>query len=185
MKQIEQIKQQEEKMLEATSVINIETPEDYEQVATLGKKLSAYIKNVDKKEKEITKPINDSLKNIRAMFKPFKETAENKKKEIKDAMAKYIYLQEEKRRKEEARITARVERGTMREDTAVNKLTSLEETKTDTAGTTTSVLTVTIDDIKLIPAEYLTVNESAIKQAYRQGVEVPGVTCKYETSIRL
>jgi hypothetical protein len=104
---------------------------------------------------------------------------------IKDKMKTYLDAEAEKKRIEEERIAKRVEKGTMREDTAVAKLTEAEETATDTTGTTSKVLVVNVVDIKAIPAEYLTVNESAIKKAYREGVEVPGVECKYEQSIRL
>jgi len=180
---IENLKEQETRMLQAVADIKIETQEDYDNVTTLGKKISAYIKNIETKEKSITKPINDSLKEIRNLFKPFKEVAEAKKAEIKNAMITFVREEETKRKKEEERITKRVEKGTMREDTAVNKLANIETPIT--TGTTTSILKITVNNIKEIPEEYLIVNEAKIKEAHRAGIEVSGVTCTYETAIRL
>jgi len=182
---IETLKEQEARMLQAVSTIVIKTQDDYDQVTLLGKKVSAYIKSIDDKEKAITKPINDSLKQIRAMFKPFKEVAEAKKDEIKTVMSAYLAEEAKKRQAEEARLVARLERGTIKETTVVNKLATIEAESTVTSGTTTSVLKVKVLNIKDIPEEYLIVDETKIKAAYRAGVEVPGVSCEYETAIRL
>jgi hypothetical protein len=182
---IETLKEQEARMLQAVSTIVIKTQDDYDQVTLLGKKVSAYIKSIDDKEKAITKPINDSLKQIRAMFKPFKEVAEAKKDEIKTVMSAYLAEEAKKRQAEEARLVARLERGTIKETTVVNKLATIEAESTVTSGTTTSVLKVKVLNIKDIPEEYLIVDEAKIKAAYRAGVEVPGVSCEYETAIRL
>lgn len=184
-KELTTLKEQEQKMLIATEGLTITNQDDYDQAVTVGKKVSAYIKSIDTKEKAITKPINDSLKEIRALFKPFKETAEAQKSYIKSVMAEYLQAEAKKVAEAEAKIEARLERGTMREDTAVNKLATLEENKTATTGTTTNVLKVEVLNIKDIPAEFLTVNESAIKEAYRAGQEVAGVRCYYEQAIRL
>lgn len=184
-KELKTLKDQETKMLAATSSIVIKTQDDYDNVVALGKKVSAYIKSIDTKEKAITKPINDSLKQIRDLFRPFKETAEAKKSEIKTVLATFLHEQKQARQREEERIAARVEKGTMRENTAVNKLATLEEQATVTSGTTTSVLRVTVTDIKAVPAEYLIVDESKAKAAYRVGETVPGLEFTYETAIRL
>jgi signal transduction protein with GAF and PtsI domain len=184
-KELSTLKEQEAKMLAATNGITIKTQDDYDNVVALGKKVSAYIKSIDTKEKAITKPINDSLKQIRDLFRPFKETAEAKKSEIKTVLAAFLHEQEQARKREEERIAARVEKGTLKESTAVNKLATLEEQATVTSGTTTSVLRVKLVDIKAVPAEYLILDEAKVKAAYRSGVIVPGVKCEYETAIRL
>ena len=184
--EIQKIKEQVNRALaQCESCMVISNKEEYEQAVEFGKKVSKLIKMIDTKEKSITRPINESLKEIRAMFKPYKEQAETLKNQTKQAMMSYIQAEEAKRKEQEAKITARVEKGTMREDTAVAKLSTMEEEATNTTRNFTSVLRVEVLDIKQIPAEYLTVNETAIKQAFRDGVEVPGVTCFYEKVARL
>jgi len=181
--QIDTLKDQEVKMLTALSGLKITNQEDYDQATLLGKKVSAYIKSIDEKEKAITKPINDSLKSIRDLFRPFKVTAEAKKEEMKSAMLAFLKIEEVKKKALEEKIVARVEKGTMREDTAVNKLANIEALIT--TSTTTSVLKITVTNIKDIPEEYLIVNEAKIKEAFRAGTIIAGVSCEYETSIRL
>lgn len=184
--QIEIVDEQVTKALtSAESIKNITTPEEYEQAVEFGKKVSKLEKMIDTKEKSITKPINDSLKEIRNMFKPYKEQVSDLKSTIKTKLIDYANAQAKKRAEAEMKIEARVEKGTMREDTAVAKIGQLEESCPDTTGTLTSVLKVEVIDIKDIPAEYLMVNESAIKKAYREGTEVPGVRCYYEKVARL
>lgn len=185
-KEITIVEEQVVKMSEAiTSLpVVITTQDEYDEVFNTGKKVNALLKKIDEKEKSITKPINDSLKQIRAMFKPFKEQVEAVNNDLKQRRQVFIQAEEEKARIESERIAKRVEKGTMREDTAVAKLSTIDETKADTRGGMTSVLRVKVLDIKQIPAEYLEVNESAIKQAYRDGVTVAGVECYYEKVAR-
>lgn len=180
------VENQIEKMSEAISQLPtvITSQEEYDATYEIGKKVATLLKNIDTKEKSITKPINDSLKEIRNLFKPFKTQVESVSDELKKRRQLFIQAEEAKKQIEEERIAKRVEKGTMREDTAVTKLATIEETKTDTRGGMTSVLRVKVLDIKLIPAEYLIVDESKIKQAYRDGVTVEGVECFYEKVAR-
>lgn len=180
------VENQIEKMSEAISQLPtiITSQEEYDATYEIGKKVATLLKNIDTKEKSITKPINDSLKEIRNLFKPFKTQVESVSDELKKRRQLFIQAEEAKKQIEEERIAKRVEKGTMREDTAVTKLATIEETKTDTRGGMTSVLRVKVLDIKLIPAEYLIVDETKIKQAYREGVTVEGVECFYEKVAR-
>lgn len=186
MKEITIVEDQVAKAREAAAAITtITSPSEYEAAAEFGKKVSKLAKMIDTKEKSITKPINDSLKEIKAMFKPYKSQVEDLKNNVKSAMTAYVRAEEVKRQAAEAKIAARVEKGTMREDTAVAKLSTLEESAADTTGTLTSVLTLEVVDITQIPHDYLLVNVSAIKAAYRDGVTVPGTVCRYEKVARL
>ncbi len=179
------IEEQITKMMDVTSSLVINNQEDYDRATEIGKKVSKLLKNIDDKEKAITKPINDSLKSIRDLFRPYKSQVETAKENIKKQMADYLRAEDEKRRIEEARIEARLEKGTIKETTAVAKIATLELNATDTSNTTTSVLKVKLVDITAIPPEFLLIDEAKIKQAYRAGVQVPGVECYYEKAIRL
>jgi signal transduction protein with GAF and PtsI domain len=184
-KEIELVKEQSAKCLSAVSGIVVTNQDEYDRATLVGKKVSALLKTIDEKEKLITKPINDSLKKIRDMFRPYKEQVENAKNDIKSKMETYIKAENERKAIEEARVMARIEKGTIKEETAVRKLGEIEDTKTVTSGTTTSVLTVELIDIKQVPAEYLLIDESKIKEDFRAGKEIAGVKCFYQTKIRL
>ena len=171
--------------LTATSSLAVNSQESYDQALVVGKKVSALLKVIDAEEKAITKPINDSLKLIRDKFRPFKEQVEEAKKSIGEKMSAWVRAEEEKKRIAESRIEARVEKGTIKEETAVNKLAKLEESAPVAQGGMTSVLRVEIVDLKQVPVEYLLLNESLVKSDFRAGKEIAGVKCFYEKVARL
>lgn len=184
-KSITLIESQVEKCETTLGEVVVNSQESYDHFLEAGKKVSKLLKLIDEDEKKITKPINDSLKLIRDKYRPFKERVEAKKKEIAKALSDFINAEEAKKRTEEARIAARVEKGTMKEETAVNKLNVLQDTKTDTSGGMTSVLVCEVIDIKDVPAEYLIVNEAKAKADYREGKEIAGLKMFYEKRARL
>lgn len=184
-KSLQVIEEQVTKCLVAGSALAVTNQKEYDNALIIGKKVSALLKMIDDDEKKITKPINDSLKLIREKYKPFKNKVEAVKQEIKDKMELWFKEEEKNKRIEEERINARLEKGTLKESTAVNKLATLEMNKAQTSGGMTSVLKVKLIDIKQVPAEYLLINESAIKSAFREGKEISGVNCFYEKSARL
>lgn len=162
----------------------ISNQDEYDVTYEVGKKVHALYNHVDKKEKAITKPINDSLKSIRDLFRPFKTQVKSVEDELKARREAFIKAEDAKKAKTEDQILGRVERGTMKEETAVAKLADIEQSAPETRGGMTSVLCVKILDIRAIPEEYLTVNETAIKAAHREGQVVPGVECYYEKRAR-
>ena len=73
-KEIVEVKDQVSKMDQAIASLpaKITNQDEYDATYDVGKKVGTLLKNIDKQEKAITKPINDSLKKIRDMFRPFK-----------------------------------------------------------------------------------------------------------------
>lgn len=185
-KEIVEVEDQVGKMSEAIADLPevITNQDEYDATYEIGKKVGVLLKNIDKQEKAITKPINDSLKKIRDMFRPFKTQVKGVSDDLKKRRQTWIDAEAKKARVEEERIAKRVEKGTMREDTAVGKLANIEQAAPDTRGGMTSVLVVKVVDIKAIPEKYLTVNETAIKADHREGVDIPGVECTYEKRAR-
>ena len=185
-KEIAHVEDQVSKMDQAIAELpaEIATQEEYDRTYEVGKSVHSLYKIIDKKEKSITKPINDSLKQIRDLFRPHKTRVKNVEDDLKDRREVFIKKQDEEAAKKESQIEGRLERGTMKEETAVGKLAEIEETKAETRGGMTSVLVVKVTNIRELPEEYLEVNESAIKAAYREGKEIPGVECSYEKRAR-
>ena len=139
----------------------------------------------------MTKPLNESLKSIRTLFKPHEEAAERALEAIKKAMLSYDQAKKLAADKEEARLLGRVERGTMRFDTASKKLSQIavqEKTKSSDSGAR-STITVTkayrVVDITLVPVEFLGVDMVRVKSSFKAGVPVPGCEEYTEESIRL
>jgi regulator of replication initiation timing len=184
-KEIQIIEKRVAKCEELKFKIVVNSQETYDQALEFGKNVNRLIKEVDAQEKDITKPINDSLKKIRDAFRPAKDKLEAIKKEIAGVMVEYINAENAKKKLEAERLEARLERGTIREDTVIKKLAIAEETKTVTKGGMTSVLTVKIIDKTKIPMDYLIVDESKIKSAHRSGIKIPGVICEYKNVARM
>lgn len=183
-KEITIIEEQVKKCIVATNNIVVTNQEEYDSAYELGKKVSKLLKGIDEKEKAITKPINDSLKQIRDMFRPFKEQVEAEKVNIGKKLNEYIQAEELKKKLAEEKITARLEKGTIKEETAIRKLEEVENKAPETSGKTTSVLTVKLVDITKVDAKYLILNEALIKEDYRSGKTIDGVICEYETRTR-
>jgi len=183
-KELQVIEQRVAKCEEAKFKIVVNSQETYDQALNFERKVNALIKDIDAQEKDITKPINDSLKKIRDAFRPAKDKLAQIKKEIGDTRVKYIQAEEAKKKLEAERLEARLERGTIREDTVIKKLAIAEETKTVTNGGMTSVLVIKHVDLAQLPMEYLIIDESKILKAYRAGVIIPGVICEYEKRAR-
>lgn len=134
---------------------------------------------MDRKE-EITRPLMASLASTRELFKPFETAFDAAKKTIKKKILDYNVAEQNRIDEERARIAARVEKGTMRADTAVKKMESVTDVKTSTSGSVGKVamrtLTkVRITDETLIPRMYLVPDMGKITTAILQGgVEIPG-----------
>jgi hypothetical protein len=124
------------------------------------------------RKEEITRPLMKSLASIRDLFRPFETGLADAKKTIKEKILAYQIESEEKARIAAEKVAKRVEKGTMRSDTAAGKLATIEDSKVKT--NTRTVRKLSIVDETLIPREYLTVNREKITGALFAGVVVPG-----------
>lgn len=182
-KELSIIKAQVTKCTTVTTGITVTNQEEYDRAYEIGKKVSSLLKMIDEKEKAITKPINDSLKQIRDMFRPYKTQVENEKARIASILNDYTRAEAAKKKLAEDKLVARLEKGTMKEETVVRKLAEIETP--DTTGRTTSVLKVTLVDISKVPAKYLILNEALIKEDYRaNGVQIEGTISEYVKTTR-
>lgn len=163
--------------------------ESDEQMATANDILSdlkKFKKQLTARKEEITKPLNEALKSARSLFKPVEDDFSTAERIIKDKMLDFHNEQERKRLEAEAKIEARREKGTLRDDTADRKLDELDEVETTVAsdkGATTfkTVRKVRITDVSQIPVEYLKAEKvmdallTAVRADALEGYQIPGV----------
>lgn len=159
---------------------------------TQGAELRTNIKRIEKavtaeKEKR-TRPLLDALEVERARWRP----AEAKIKEALAIIDKKILAYndaiEAERKRKEAQIAARVERGTMKAVTAVAKLDKLVEAPTNITTENGSISyrvdkVVAITNKALIPQQFLIVDEVAVKRALLAGETVPGAELQERKTI--
>lgn len=175
--------QQKANELEITSAPDMEVASDL--LVAVGKVEKA----VTERKKEITRPLMDALASARDLFKPLETGPAEAKKTIKAKMLDYQIKEEEMINLQKERVEKRVEKGTMRIDTAVQKLENIGDVPKSFSGehSKTSLRTVTkvrVTDKSLLPIEYLEPDMVKIKDAVlKQKLSIPGTETYEEKSI--
>lgn len=172
----------------------IDSQESLSTATDILSKIKTSAKEIEKRKKEITDPLNASLKSARALFKPLEDDLATAERTIKGKMMDYSNEVEAAAAKEAAKLEARVEKGTMRTDTAMRKMDDIETIGSSIQGAKGSmqfriVRNVKIVDPTKIPLKYL-MNEKvmdALKTAVRtdvlNGTKVEGVEIVEEKQI--
>jgi hypothetical protein len=157
-------------------------------------KIKAASKDVKNRKEEITKPLNEALKSARSLFKPLEDDLATAERTIKGKMLDYSNEVERKAAEQAAKLEKRVEKGTMRVDTAMRKMDDIETVGSSVQGENGSIQFRTVRNIKIvdptkIPLKYLS-NEkvlAAISAAVRtdvlNGTKVDGVEIVEEKQI--
>lgn len=159
----------------------ITTPEDVSKGEETLRQIKVAETAITARKEEITRPLMKALASARDLFKPFELTLGDAKKVIKAKILAYTTEAEEKARLEEERINKRVEKGTMKAETALGKLEDLDNKKVKT--NTRTLVKVRIVDEASVPREWCTPDLARITEAVlRQGAVIPGVE-RYEEKI--
>ena len=128
-------------------------------------------KIVQEKKDSVVKPLNEALKNTRALFKPIEDKVDVIETYLKGEVLRYNtkLLQEQRKREEEAQ--SKIEAGaTFKEAT---KLVANTEKKID-AIPTRKIKRLKIVDASKIERQFLVPDEQAIKEALLAGIKVSG-----------
>jgi hypothetical protein len=138
-------------------------------------------KALTERKAEITKPLMAGLASARELFKPLEADHAEAKKTIKGKMLEYSIAEQERIDIEKLRVEKRVEKGTMRVDTAIKKLEDIGDKPTTSLRTVTKFRVV---DENLLPREFLCPDMDKLKEAVlKQKLTVPGVELYEEKSI--
>lgn len=135
---------------------------------------------VEEKEK-ITKPLNEALKVERARWKPIEDVVGSAIAVVRDKLSAYQTTEVLRAREEEKRIAERVGegKGKLKVETAVRKLGEIEVAEDKVMSDSGMVKfredkVLVIVDEKLIPREYLVVDEKSVRSALLAGKTVAG-----------
>jgi seryl-tRNA synthetase len=187
-KELSVIKTQADKSLSECISLIIKTTEDYAMADELRGKIKQVSKLIKEKKEEITKPINDSLKHIRDLFKPIETKNEQAIEFLDSKMISFRREEDARIKAEEIKIANKVETGYIKNETAVAKTMALGDVKTNlkVAGVKTTIRRLPRCRIKselLIPREYLVVDEKLVLDALKAGKLVAGAELYYEEII--
>jgi len=89
MEDIQQFIEKQEQSLTIEN-IKIDSQIEYEKAGWMLKSLKSFIDEMDKKRKELTRPLDESKKKIMAMFSPVLDKAEKCERDIKSKMLVYM-----------------------------------------------------------------------------------------------
>lgn len=135
---------------------------------------------IESKE-ELTKPINQALKEIRARYKPVEEMLDEAIQAVRDEQSRYHTAEMRRQKEEEAKIANKVApgKGHISVETAIKKIDAIEKVDQKVATTSGSVSfrevqVLKITDEKKIPRQFLIIDESALLKALKAGEKVSG-----------
>ena len=128
-------------------------------------------KIIQDKKDSVVKPLNEALKNTRALFKPIEDKVDVIETCLKGEVLRYNtkLLQEQRKREEEAQ--AKIEAGATFEE--ATKLVAKTEAKIDKIPTR-KIKRLKIIDASKIERQFLIPDEQAIKEALIAGIKVSG-----------
>lgn len=145
-------------------------------------RLNQYADSVDAKKQTIVKPISDALKAARALFSPIEAKLEEGIGSIRQAMSQYQTEQKRLADEEAAKIANRVGegKGKIKAETAVKKMEEIDRPATGISTESGSIKFKTVQkfevmDVALLPKEYILPNDTAIRDAMKAKIEIPGV----------
>lgn len=187
-KELSVVRGQATKALAAANELVIQTDADMESAADVLSKIKKVGKLIKERKEQITQPLNDALKSARGLFAPLEQNHEEAERVIKNKMLAYQREVADRNRIEQERVAARVEKGTMKQETAVAKIESQQEVKKQAEGkvgkvTTRKITKYRVVDETKLPREFLIPNISKINEALKAGQEVSGAESYQEDII--
>lgn len=188
-----------------TVSIKVETDLQYGLYSDILKTVKQKIKIIDERRKEITKPLNDYVKERNAEFKPFIEFLESKKEIIEKEMLRFgrekaekLRIEAEQKRQDDLkRLKEEEELQRMKAELTENKIDSVKadvlaikqkelaesEVKIQTSFKTSNTNTIIsenwdfeIIDEKQVPLDFCSPDPKKIKAAIKNGMKnIPGL----------
>lgn len=187
-KELAVVKSNTAKAANAAEALTIESSEDMESATELLSKINRTGDMIKARKEAITKPLNAALKSARDLFRPL----ETMHKDAKDAVGRKMIAYQTKVEKEDAekkaKLAARVEKGTLKVETAAKKMEALPEVQNKVQTETGSVsfrevrVPTVVDEAK-VPRKYLKLDMVAIRKDALAGVDIPGVEVKIEKQV--
>lgn len=160
--------------------LTIEDGTSYNLVSEKVDALKKLGKLAGEKESSLTDPLTKVIKDIRALFAPFRSLVAEAEKNAKAEMIAF----QEKMEREREKIKNDLESGKIAKlSTAAKKIAA-----TEISSNTSSVRkewTLEIEDVGDIPREYLVPNEAKIREAFKAGKKVSGCKWYQKTNIAI
>ena len=129
-KEIEVSKKEANLALREANELIITNAEEMKTATTLLGRIKGVQKGMLERKNKVVKPIKEGLKEFSLLFVPVEDSTEEAEDIVKKKMLAYDEVVAEAARKEEAKIAARVDKGTMKPETAAKKIVEIETVET-------------------------------------------------------
>jgi len=163
----------------AATALQIKTADDLLLATEVLSKIKLVGKQITEKKEGITKPLNEALRNVRALFAPLETAWTNAEKIVKEKMVAYRNSALSKADEKTGAIERRVESGRLSFEKAVGKIEAITPQKTVEAKLGgiqfRTVKDVVIEDETKLPREFLVPDMAKIRKVALAGVEIAGV----------
>lgn len=187
-KEVSVVKQQATKALGAAQLLTIKSSDDMKAATDMLSKMKTVAKMMKERKEAITKPLTEALNSARDLFKPIETDLADAERLVKSKMIAFQDAQEKAADEQRMKLAQRVEKGTMKPETAVAKMEAIQAPETHVQGNVGSVQTRKVKKvrfleitklegpqiIKLALAGYLQWNEVAARRDALAGKEIPG-----------
>lgn len=178
-KELITLKSQISKLENQANAVTITTPEENALAIDLKAKLKDIGQTIKARKEEITKPLNVALKSARELFAPIEDQYEKAENIVGRKLIDYKQKVEAEARAIEAKIAARVEKGTMKMETAekkIEQIPTVQKTIKTSFGSVQfrKIKKVRITDINMIPDQYWIIDEVKLRKDVLAGIVIPG-----------
>jgi len=184
---------------------NVKIAEESQQLSTVAKSLvidsaetmqsgtellsqtNKMLDRIKEQKETVLKPLREAQKAENARWKPMEDELKPIVADLRKKLGDYQRIELERKEAEEAKIAARMKpgKGNLKAETAIRKMGDIdgpeEKIKTESGGLSfRKKQVVKLVDIKKIPNEYFTLDETMLLAALKDGVEVPGAELDFE-----
>lgn len=173
-KALVEVKTQITSFQNSVNALEIRHPNDVIVACDMLKTIKSVEDRLVERKEEITRPLMKALGSARDLFKPLEIGLAESKKTLKAKMLAFQAEEDLRIEHAQKKIGARVEKGTMKASTAVEKIEEMQSSRSSTKTRTLRKLSIT--DETLLPREYLVPDREAITRALFKDLHVPGAT---------
>lgn len=180
-----------EAMMAASPVTN---DQELSSVADKIKQVKTLEKFIRQEKDKYTEPAKKIIEEAREQYDPYIKACQNAEIVLKERAKKYMIEKEDQRLKDEKGIANRVEKGTLKPETAIKKIESLPEAPKTVRTDTGSALTMSkrkvafIENSELIPDQYWIIDEVRVRREAleldKKGLpQIPGMSIREEVDL--
>lgn len=184
-KEIELVKEQSNKALDIANSLVVATDDEMLEAGNVLKRVKLVGKMIKERKEEITKPMNEALKSVRALFSSVEKIQEEAQEIVSEKMLQY--------QKEQAEVAEKIRKenevklddpATANDPHRYDDLKVVPDVmkKSEDFHTRTNKVFKVVDKTKL-PMEYLIADETAIRKAMYAGILLDGVEYSEEKII--